>query len=75
MAKHKCPVCGRSGAPMSGGLFRCSLGHLFDSEPNEGGDYDRDPSRRLERAEELAKARRENAERRPGNARGFRFKR
>jgi tRNA(Ile2) C34 agmatinyltransferase TiaS len=73
MSKPKCPVCGRKGTPL-GELFRCPLGHLFDSDPDEGGSFDdRDPSRRLEREEEMRLARRHNAEGRGRAQQGFRF--
>lgn len=35
-AEYWCPTCGMS----------------FDNDPNEGGDYAADPSRRIERSEE-----------------------
>ena len=73
MSKARCPRCGRKGKPL-GELYRCELGHLFDSDPNEGGSFDdRDPSRRLEREEEMQQARRMNAEGRGRASQGFRF--
>lgn len=72
MSKAKCPVCGRKGKPL-GELFRCELGHTFDSDPDEGGSYHSDPSRRLEREEEMQLARRHNAEGRGRAQQGFRF--
>lgn len=73
MSKPKCPRCGRKGK-VCGSLYRCDFGHLFDDEPNEGSDFDdRDPSRRLEREEEMQLARRHNAEGRGRAKQGFRF--
>jgi hypothetical protein len=73
-SEPKCPVCGRKGVAAGPDTYRCKLGHLFDCAPDEGGDYhDRDPSRRLERQEEMAKARRENLARRSQATGGFRF--
>lgn len=48
----KCPVCGRKGKPIAGGLFQCDRGHHFDDDPDEGGSYsDRNPAARIERDE------------------------
>ena len=49
-----CPACGDSQIPGPGQtIFRCEkCGGMFDSEADEGGDYDdRDPSRRMQRQE------------------------
>ena len=61
MSIPKCPACGHRGKPqgVSGDLFFCEYcGMHYDSEPDEGGDYHADPSRRMERREEQAKRRR-----------------
>ena len=70
----RCPACGRRGEKVGPDTWRCALGHFFDADPDEGGSHDdRDPSRRLERQEERAIARRDNAQRRGQARRGFRF--
>lgn len=54
MKPPKCPACGASkGAPHGHNRFKCRrCATLFDSDPEEGGDYDsRDPSKRLQREE------------------------
>lgn len=53
----KCPACGHKGKPVgvSGDMFFCEYcGALYDTEPEEGGDYLADPSKRMERREEDA---------------------
>lgn len=52
LEQRPCPRCGRRTQPQ-GGLHWCThCRALFDDDPDEGGDYsDRDPSRRLVRAE------------------------
>lgn len=73
-SQPKCPVCGNKGKLVSKDVYRCRIGHLFDGIPNEGGTHDdRDPSRRIEREDELTKARSENAARAPRAKKGFRF--
>ena len=71
----KCPVCGRSGKPCGPDLFICKFGHRFDNDPDEGGTYHSDPTRRIENADELAAARRFNLSRRTQAASGFRMPR
>jgi hypothetical protein len=74
MSKPKCPQCNKKGNEYRPGVFKCPLGHVFDSNPNEGGDYhESDPSRRLENQEEYAAARQANDRTRGGAQRGFRF--
>jgi hypothetical protein len=73
MPKPKCPVCARVGKQIKPGEYRCSLGHLFDANPNEGGDYHADPSKRIERQDEIRVARRDNEARRDLARNGFRF--
>lgn len=48
-----CPVCGSMKiAKRPGGRFRClRCGGLFDTDPNEGGDYGRQPDERIIRQE------------------------
>lgn len=49
-----CPACGDSQIGGEGQtIFRCEkCGGMFDTSPDEGGDYsDRDPSRRMQREE------------------------
>jgi tRNA(Ile2) C34 agmatinyltransferase TiaS len=48
-----CPACGGLAEDNGSGFFRCPkcLG-VFDDDPDEGGDYSTDPSRRLEREDE-----------------------
>jgi hypothetical protein len=74
MSKPRCPKCNRKGVP-AGSLYRCPAGcGFFDNNPDEGGSFDdRDPSRRLEREEEMQQARRHNAEGRGRAQQGFRF--
>lgn len=73
MSKPKCPVCQRVGKQVSPGMFRCGLGHLFDSNPFEGGTAYTDPTKRLEVREMLGGARAENDQRRGRAQDGFRF--
>jgi len=57
----KCPRCGRPSKLIGTNLYRCTYGcGLHDDEPDEGGSYSTDPTRRIENQEELQKARREN---------------
>lgn len=57
MAKHlSCPKCGyrhrNAVQKVETGLYYCSRCHMmFDDDPDEGGDFCNDPSKRLERAE------------------------
>lgn len=51
-----CPLCGTAkqvhAVGVSGDMFRCGrCGGLFEVDPDEGGDYSSDPSRRMEMAE------------------------
>lgn len=50
----RCPWCGRRKSVVAEGeTFYCTAcSRRFDSDPNEGGDYFSDPSKRLERSEE-----------------------
>ena len=54
----KCPHCMDRGKviELPGRMFRCMkcLGH-FDEDPDEGGDYHADPSRRLSMKEREAR--------------------
>jgi hypothetical protein len=73
MSKPKCPRCKRKGNEYRPGVFKCPLGHIFDNVPGEGGDYhEYDPSRRLEREEEMSQARQFNDSTRGGASRGYR---
>lgn len=51
----RCPSCNGKGqaANPEGSIFKCNkCGGFYDADADEGGDYDdRDPARRLERAE------------------------
>jgi len=59
---NKCPLCGRKGKPVAGGLLQCPQGHFFDDEPNEGGDYsDRNPAARLERNDRRKQTRKDGS--------------
>ncbi len=55
----RCPRCNRRGTPQGvcGDMFYCRrCDAVFDSEPDEGGDYsDYDPSYRLQRQERWAR--------------------
>lgn len=54
----RCPRCGTL-HPLNqqASVYRCQkCGGMFDDDPNEGGDYHDDPSRRVEREEAIAKA-------------------
>ena len=54
-ANPPCPVCNTAKhvVPHDGDAFYCGKCHgCFDAEPDEGGDYFSDPSKRLERVEE-----------------------
>lgn len=50
----RCPWCGRrKSVHDEGETFYCTAcSRRFDSDPNEGGDYYADPSKRLEQSEE-----------------------
>lgn len=73
MSKPKCPVCNRKGNQYRPGVFKCALGHIFDANPNEGGDFhESDPSRRIEQQEEMELARQHNAGSRGQASRGYR---
>lgn len=77
--KAKCPRCGRPGKPAGKSgtrdRFQCSFGHLFDSEPDEGGTHhQRDPSRRLSDQEQIQQARAANDARRNDSQKPFRFR-
>ena len=54
MTKPNCPLC-RTDAnvrKLSGGLLYCvRCNNQFDSNPDEGGDFMDDPTKRLERIE------------------------
>lgn len=55
MKVPKCPACGHRGKPqgVTKEVFWCDYcGGLYDNEPEEGGDFYTDPSRRLELREE-----------------------
>jgi len=75
--KPKCPICGKPTRPGGNKTAICTLGHVTDENPNEGGTHDdRDPSRRLQREEEIQQALAFNDQRRAENSgRGFRFRR
>lgn len=75
MSKPRCPVCGRKGAPCGPDTFRCSMGHLFDDSPDEGGTFHNDPTKRLEKEDENRVARKVNAEGRGRAAQGYRMPR
>ena len=47
----KCPLCKQQGKPISDGTYQCQNGHVFDDDPNEGGDVFTDPTKRLRREE------------------------
>lgn len=51
--KQRCPVCkSKKFTARSDGLFLCTgCGKLYDGDPNEGGDYFADPSKRMREAE------------------------
>jgi hypothetical protein len=42
-----CPLCGRTGKPVAGGLYKCAAGHFFDDRPDEGGTVN-DPAKAAE---------------------------
>ena len=68
----KCPMCNRPGKSRNDGLWLCPIGHgLFDGV-DEGGTHYADPSKRLEKQEELAAARKENERRRVQEERRYR---
>jgi ribosomal protein L37AE/L43A len=48
-----CPRCKRKNAErLEGGFLRCrACGAFFDDDPDEGGDYCADPTKRIERLE------------------------
>ena len=48
-----CPRCGKATTPHDRDMWWCEACRaLWDNDPDEGGDYSSDPSRRLERQEE-----------------------
>jgi len=48
----RCRLCGGKCAPLGGDLFRCGkCGAAWDSDPDEGGTYSDDPTRRIEQDE------------------------
>lgn len=50
----RCPGCGKK-FPVTGpdGLYWCSAcGCYFDADPDEGGDFHNDPTRRAEREDD-----------------------
>ena len=51
--KARCPRCNVPVAGNGSGFYRCPkcLG-TFDDDPDEGGDYSTDPSKRIEREDE-----------------------
>lgn len=53
MSNPPCPACGSTKAgKRPGGHFKCSrCGGLFDSAPNEGGDFGNQPEQRMMREE------------------------
>ena len=73
MSKPKCPVCGRPGAQAGPDTYRCALGHFFDTTPDEGSSVFNDPTKRIEREDEIRVARGVNLERRSTARQGFRF--
>ena len=52
MPSDKCPRCGRKGTTAQVGWYCHACKMYFDGDPDEGGDYFTDPSRRLEKQEE-----------------------
>ena len=51
-----CPMCGhaRKSKRRGPGDYFCQVHGLYDDEPNEGGDFSADPSRRMQRQEARA---------------------
>ena len=67
MAKPPCPVWGTNKQVNSHGrdeFFCGKCGGLFDSNPDEGGSYYSDPSKRLEKQEERLQIQRQRNQRR-----------
>ena len=61
----RCPMCGSKRASVvEGGLYRCAkCDGLFDDDPDEGGDYSFDPTRRMQCQEAREQRRRTRRER------------
>jgi len=55
-----CPRCGEKRASeIEAGLYRCAnCDGMFDDDPDEGGDYGWEPSRRMQRQESREQRRR-----------------
>jgi hypothetical protein len=54
----RCPICGRETVQLADGRRQClavACGLITDDDPDEGGDYGNDPTRRMMRQEERAK--------------------
>jgi tRNA(Ile2) C34 agmatinyltransferase TiaS len=45
----KCPACGRKTTPQPDGLFACPGCLYITDDPDEGGDYYNDPTKRIEK--------------------------
>ncbi len=58
--RFRCPKCRRPTPKMDNGLYFCTWCRcLFDDDPDEGGSYLNDPTRRIEREEEWRKSRKQ----------------
>ena len=48
----KCPKCGRRAPNSEGSVFWCEqCNAMYDNDPDEGGDYCTDPTKRVQREE------------------------
>ena len=72
-----CPSCASNKAVYEEptGYWCTTCQKAFDDDPDEGGDYYTDPTRRLELADEREKRKRQEAEARKRLPPGFRFSR
>lgn len=64
----KCPKCGRKQPHLgSDAIYWCPNCRMqFDDDPDEGGDYSNNPTRRAERQEGLAERRKQRKRGRDG---------
>lgn len=65
MSEPRCPCGSKKFTKAGPDLFKCSkCGGLFDSTPDEGGDYGNRPEVRIEREERALERRRDRLGRR-----------